>query len=204
MADPPLHSGSPPGEPLQDLALAALAGEEAAFECLHRRLQGGLQRFLLRRAGGSVDLAEELAQQAWVEVWRAFQEQRYDPARSAITTYVYAVGYKIWLQHCRRVRIAPRTTETPGQSSDPTATLHLSEMLDAVRDCLRATSTPYSLTREERQFIEGIATGETDRSMADKLGIAASTANARKNAAFAKLRRCLAAKGFPVERKPPK
>src|SRR5882672_7914335 len=102
MPDAPAPKEPQADQALQHLAAQALAGDESAFETLYRRLHGGLHRFLLRRVAGSAEVAEELAQRAWVEVWRAFQEQRYDPTRAAVTTYVYAIGYKIWLQHCRR------------------------------------------------------------------------------------------------------
>src|SRR5215470_7244498 len=84
---------SRPGAELPELAAAAMSGNEAAFEQIHRRLSGGLIRFFLTRTRGQASVAEELAQTTWVHLWRSLRDRRYDPARSAISTFVYAIGH---------------------------------------------------------------------------------------------------------------
>ncbi len=73
------------------------------------------------------------------------------------------------------------------------------ELLDAVRACLHAEEAPDSLTPQERHIVQSAARGATDRALAAELGLAASTINVRKQAAYAKLRRALAARGYVDE-----
>lgn len=200
-------SAQPPADrpPTVDtLALRAMDGDEAAFEELHRRLGGGLRGFFHRRIGGDNDLIEELSQNTWVEVWRTLRGRRYDPDRARITTFIYAIGYKMVLRHAR----AARRKRATGPLDDcdalvetwlrelPEDLLHCTELIDAVRDCLHRTGTPFSLTEEERAAVVGAAGDETERTLARRLGVAASTVNARKKTAYTKLRLCLARKGF--------
>jgi RNA polymerase sigma factor (sigma-70 family) len=202
-----MRNSSPPDEPaapLQELAAGAQRGDQRAFEQLLRRLEPGVARVLLRRTGGERELVEELLQKTWIAVWQALREGRYDPRKAAISTFVYAVAHKLWLQHLRSRGTAPRThaglqaflAETLEGSNELSAVLHTSELLDALRHCLRATGTPFSLTPEQREIVVGLASGETERSLAEQLGVVASTVHSHKLLAYKKLRRCLAAKGF--------
>lgn len=192
------------GDTLQNLALRAQRGDRSAFERLHHRYEAGLRRILLRRTGGDVQRADELLHDTWVAVWEALQRGRYDPTRAAISTFIYAVAHKRWLQHLRSVGQTPRSAEATGllagladRSENPDAVLQAGELLDALRACLHATDTPFSLTSEEREIVSGLADEDSERSLAKRLGLAASTIHARKLQAYRKLRQCLAAKGFP-------
>lgn len=189
------------------LALRVLDGDELAFEQLHRRLGGGLRRFFQRRVRGQPDLVEELSQTTWVEVWRALHAGRYDPGRARISTFIYAVGYKMLLRHFRAAQRGPGGAQSVmDRDFVPTATaaapddlLHSCELIDAVRDCLRETGTRHGLTDEERVIVAGVVSGDSERALAERLGIAPSTVNARKRSAFEKLRACLVRKGFARE-----
>jgi len=197
------HGSQNAADSLRALAEQAMHGDHDAFEGLYRRLRGGVFRQLMKHCGGQAELAEELCQKTWVEVWRALHSRRYDPSRSAVSTFVYAVGYKIWLQHRRRVATRPRPADlveiglaAAGGDEAQSDAIELAELIEAMRQCLHATGTPFALTEQERLVVLGHAQGESERGMADKLGVAASTVNVRKAAAYAKLRQCLAAKGF--------
>jgi RNA polymerase sigma factor (sigma-70 family) len=182
-------------------------GDRGAFEQLLNRFDPGLKRILLRRTGGQAELCEELAQRTWIAVWQALHEQRYDPQKSAISTFIYAVAYKLWLQHLRSAGTAPLSggvlgtglLDSEGAADNPAALLHAAELLDAMRGCLHAAGTPFSLTAEERQIVIGLSGGESERALAERLGVAASTIHARKQLAYRKLRQCLSAKGFSAE-----
>lgn len=190
-----------------DLAALALGGDEQAFEELHRRLGGGLRKFFQRRISGRDEIIEELSQTTWMETWRALREQRYDPQRARISTFVYAVGYKLLLRHFQAVRrhgcIGPSVGATelaePTVTQQPDALLHECELLDAVRDCIHQRGASYTLTEEERAVVVGSADNESERALGRCLGVAASTINTRKKSAYQKLRRCLSLKGFGSE-----
>ena len=81
-------------------------------------------------------------------------------------------------------------------ADNPAALLHAAELLDAMRGCLHAAGTPFALSAEERQIVIELSGGESERALAERLGVAASTIHARKQLAYRKLRQCLSAKGF--------
>ena len=189
---------------LRELTQRAKQGDEGAFEALYQRLGGGLQRFFLKRNGGNVDQANDLTQQTWVEFWLALA--RYDPDRAEPSTFLYAVGYKIWLRYLRRATRAPTVYPLDECAAaflpdtfDIEDALEFSEMLDALRECLRAVDTPNSLTDEERYIVARHADEEPLRALADVLGIAPSAVFVRNRKAREKLARCLAQKGFSLE-----
>lgn len=204
MPTPP--SSSPgPSQPLDDLALLAKrasAGDSASFEALFRRLGPAVRRVLLRRVGGDEHRADDLSQRTWAGLWRSLQTGSYDPARSAITTYVYAVAYRTWLHDLRQSQTSPDRRVTAGledlqtafDQPAPDAASDLSSAIDAVRSALRGSDP--DLADDDRDLLRSIAAGESDRSIAKRLGLAASTINVRKQAALSKLRRILARKGF--------
>lgn len=195
---------------LADLALLASKGDRAAFESIHRRLSPGIHRLFLERASGRMDLADDLSQRTWLASWDSLQKGRYDPARSAITTFIYAVAYKMWLQWLRTASRPEKAVaevfegQTPDASS-PDFEAAASELLTAVRRCLRDEGDGSVLTDEERGIMRATASGASDREIAKDLKVAASTLNARKQAAFEKIRRCLAGlghRGESTERSP--
>ena len=175
---------------------------EFNFDAIHRRYDPGLRRFVAKRAGAP-ELVEELVQQTWTEVWRALCEGRYDPARGAISTFIYAVAYKRWLQHRRVAASGPRRVSESDEvfarlltESAPDSALHAVELLDALRGCLANDAPPFGLTDTERSAVAVAASDETERNLAARLGVAPSTVHSWKKAALQKIRDCLARKGF--------
>ncbi|UCG32082.1 MAG: sigma-70 family RNA polymerase sigma factor [Phycisphaerales bacterium] len=170
-----------------------------------RRFDLGLKRLLLRRTGGDASLAEELVHETWIGVWQALATGRYDPAKASISTFIYAVARKRWLQHLRRAGRAASTTDalddllsTHADADNPALLLQAAELIEAMRACLHTEGTPNSLSDGERSVIIGLMTGWTERTLAAELGVAASTIHARKQLALKKLQRCMAAKGFTL------
>jgi len=72
-------------------------------------------------------------------------------------------------------------------------------MIESVRGCLKPGDHACGLSDEERWILRAASTGVTDRELASRLGVAASTANARKQGAYDKLRRYLEKQGFRSE-----
>lgn len=196
---------------LRDLAARAARGEHDAFEQLHRRVGGGLRRLLMRRSGGREDLVDELSQKTWTSVWKALSEGKYNPERSAITTFVYAVGNNAWLTHLRTfardrgyVEGAPAMLGEshidagvrPSESADDASAA--AETIQCVRDCLREGG-PGGLTEQERAIVRAIAGGETDRGLARRLGLSSSTVNIRKHSGYGKIREYLRSRGLVTD-----
>ncbi|QOJ15394.1 MAG: sigma-70 family RNA polymerase sigma factor [Planctomycetia bacterium] len=191
-----------PAATLADLAQRAALGEEDAFELIYARLAGGLKRFLTKRCGRRPELVEELAQRAWVELWRALREQRYDPQKAAVTTYLYSLTIKLWLKYARESRLLTASDDVllgilePTGAAHPADKLHLAELLETLRQSLSSDNGDHSLTPVERSVVEWTADGIGEREISRRLGLAASTVHAHKHRALEKIRNHLALRGF--------
>lgn len=186
-----------------DLSAAAARGHRAAFDALHDRFAAGLLRLFLLRTGGRQDLAEDLAQRTWMTCWRSLAAGKYDPARAAFSTYLYAIGGNIWREHLRAAGRAaelgpPDALGAVEDSGNPEDWVRLAETLDALRSCLSGEDGG-DLTEDDRWILRAVADGASDRDMARRLGLAPSTMNVRKRAAFDRLRRWLASRGHRLD-----
>ncbi|MGE3167100.1 MAG: RNA polymerase sigma factor [Planctomycetota bacterium] len=192
-------------EPLVAIVARAMTGSDSAFERLHQRLAGGLRRFIADRLGpGDAAAVDELTQETWVVVWRALTDHRYDPARAAFTTFLYAVGYKVFLRYLRqrrrplagaigRLQDAGDDLADPALQ-DPADWLDHCELLDRLAAVLESARQGGELTPEELTLADSVAAGEAERAIAARLGVAPSTLHERKKQLMSKLRRRLAAR----------
>lgn len=190
----------PPGGPAT-LAERVACGDARAFAHVHASLAPGLRAMFLRRLGQRADVADDLAQQTWAAVWDALRRGRYDPTRAAVSTFIYAVAHNMWLRFCRAARrgLPTEAAVPPDLGPSPERMLAYCELLEALRGCLRNPHGDDALSAEERQIVLAAADGQSERELARQLGVAASTINARKKAAYGKIRRCLAHKGYAGE-----
>jgi len=88
---------SPHEDPGVILMLAFQAGDDAAFEQLVLAYQGAAFA-MLRRILGPHAMIEDLAQEAFLRVWRA--RDRYKPA-GKFTTFLYRITYNLALNRVR-------------------------------------------------------------------------------------------------------
>ena len=111
------------------LVAAAQAGDVHAFEALIRRHQGAVYRVALRMLGSELD-AEDAAQEALVQAWRALSTFRGD---SAFSTWLY----RIVNNRCLKARAARRPMAALpdvliDRGSDPAEAVARSERLHAL------------------------------------------------------------------------
>lgn len=195
-------------------ACAASRGEDrAAFDQLHQRLGPAIRSFFAKRMrpGRTAESVDDLCQRVWMGLFEAFSQGRYDPSRASITTFVYAIAAKTWLRHLRKNTqkgdVFTASTgeagvdqlEAAGLSDEPDSEVASAELLEAVRRCLRERDAPGCLTDEEHAIVVAAAAGASDRTLAERFGLAASTINAKKQSGWEKLRRYLARLGHRVE-----
>ncbi|MFO0830649.1 MAG: sigma-70 family RNA polymerase sigma factor [Phycisphaerales bacterium] len=199
-----------PGASLAELARQAAAGSESAFATLQLRLTPGLRRLFLERCANKHDLADDLTQRALLGLWDALRKGRYDPAKSAVTTFAYAVASKVWLQHLRAAGRADAAVErytrlVAGQPKDdltPEDEQAFSALVQALRDVIAERPEGGAadvLNTEERWLVRSWAMGESDRALARKMGIAPSNVNFRKQGVYAKLRAYLSRLGYGTQ-----
>jgi RNA polymerase sigma factor (sigma-70 family) len=173
---------------LQELSHRALGGDRLAFDHAVHRLSPGLARFLGKRTNDDAHLTQELCQQAWAEIWTAIAQRRYDPAKAALSTFAYAVAHKVWLRHLRSAGrvVPPEWAALDNADGLVHEVMDQASQIDRVRALLSGKEG--NLTDDERWILRSAAAGVSDRELASRLGIAPSSANARKQAALAKLR----------------
>lgn len=76
----------------------ASAGDRAAFASLVRRHQGRVRAQLRRLAGGDSALADDLAQESFVQAWLHLTEFR---GGARFATWLYRIAYRRFLMHLR-------------------------------------------------------------------------------------------------------
>lgn len=200
----PARGGSPLLAGLISRALADGADSgaiNALSEHLHRDFAPGLSRHIARLsgAGPDSDRVQELTQRTWVAFWEAVRARRYDPAKSAPSTFMYAIAHVIVLRErrsaAREVRRAESRSElaisSESRSAEISEALGLADQIERVRAAL--TGREGVLTPDERTTLRMIGQGATDRELATLLGVSPSTAHQRKKTALARFAEWLSA-----------
>jgi RNA polymerase sigma-70 factor (ECF subfamily) len=184
-----------PAAPGPDELLRLVArGDERAFAALYDSLAPrvfGLARRVLRDAAQ----AEEVAQEALVEVWRT--AARFDSSRGSATSWVLTITHRRAVDRVRAAqagtdrerRVAAAGVDTPYDGVVEAVTASLEQQ--QVRRCLQ------SLTELQREAITlAYYDGFTYREVAEKLDAALPTIKTRMRDGLIRLRDCL---GVTVE-----
>lgn len=138
-----------------ELLQRAGRGDESAFAALYDALADavfGTARRVLRDPG----MAEEVAQQVMVEVWRT--APRFDPAAGSAVTYVLTIAHRRAVDRVRRETAEARRVDRWASSAD----VGPAEVDDAVIDGLerrRVAAALGSLTPRQREAIDLAFTG---------------------------------------------
>src|ERR1700742_4084693 len=86
------------------LVAQAVTRDVAAFSALARLHQSKVRGLLLRLARGNHALADDLAQETFLEAWRAIARFRAD---SAFATWLYRIAYSRFLMSARKRKDEP-------------------------------------------------------------------------------------------------
>lgn len=90
----------PTNDEFQSWILAvADAGDRQAFAALFKHFAPRVKAYLMR-SGSSAELAEELAQEAMVLLWR--KAASFDPSRACVSTWVFTIARNLRIDHHRR------------------------------------------------------------------------------------------------------
>jgi RNA polymerase sigma-70 factor (ECF subfamily) len=182
-----LETGStdPPG--LEDLLRRVARGDEAAFANVYDQLAPRVYG-LIRRIVRDPAQAEEVAQEALVDVWRA--AARYDPARGSVVSWVLTIAHR---RAVDRVRVEQATADRTRRVA--VADVAFDDVVEAatarfeqqqVRRCLS------SLTELQREAVNlAYYRGYTYREVAELLDTALPTVKTRMRDALIRLRDCL-------------
>ena len=160
-------------------------GDEAAIAAVHERYYPRLFRFL-HRLTGDYSLAEEVANDVLVAVWRNAGNFR---GASKVSTWLLGVAYRLGLKRLRRRRLRNMLRlggEEPG--IDPRTVM---ESADLIETALKRLST------RDRMMVELVLyLGLTYREVAEVVDCPVNTAKTRVYNARLRLRRILAELGY--------
>lgn len=99
------------------LARQAAAGDAAAFGVLVRSHQSGLRGFLLRLTKGNGALADDLAQETFLEAWRKIAQF----ATGTFFGWLCAIAWSRFLMEARKRKLEPldETFDAPDDAPEP-------------------------------------------------------------------------------------
>jgi RNA polymerase sigma-70 factor, ECF subfamily len=181
------HEAAPVGP--DELLRQVARGDEQAFAALYDAIAPrvfGLARRVLRDPAQ----AEEVAQEALVEVWRT--AARFDASKGSATSWVLTITHRRAVDRVRAVqagadrerRVAAASVDTPYDDVVEEVTASLEQQ--QVRRCMQA------LTDLQREAITlAYYNGYTYREVADKLDTALPTIKTRMRDGLIRLRDCL-------------
>ena len=178
---------APAPEQAPDLMARVARGDEAAFAALYDELAPRVFG-LCRRVVRDPAQAEEVAQEALVEVWRT--AGRYDPAKGSAASWVLTIAHRRAVDRVRSEQASTdrerrlATEEVPYDDVVEQATARLERQ--QVRRCLQ------DLTDLQREAITlAYYKGYSYREVADLLGAGLPTVKTRMRDGLIRLRDCL-------------
>src|SRR5262249_14768117 len=122
-------------------------GDEAAFETLYDRRQGGVYRFALRMSG-SPGVAEDVTQDVFVDLMQ--DVGTFDPARGSLVAYLYGMARHLALRRIASDRRVVPIDDDEGEAdepdlgtADPLAELMRARTIEAVRAAVLALPVHY-------------------------------------------------------------
>lgn len=169
--------------------------EPSEFTSAFARFGPWVRRTLLQRVNNRHDVADDLSQRVWKGVFEALRDRRYDPSRSALSTFIYAVMQNVHREFARgesrQIARSDSAVHLHGEptEADPASLMDEAESIDRVRAALDGRLA--GLEPTDAEVLRLLAAGATDRELARKLNVSPSTAHARKKAALDRLRSVL-------------
>jgi RNA polymerase sigma-70 factor, ECF subfamily len=177
-------AAAPAPEAQDELLVATAAGDKAAFSGLFLHFAPRVKALLIR-AGSPQEVADEIAQDVMLTVWRKAGE--YDRSRASAAAWIFTIARNRridLLRHERRPEIDPNDPELrPADPEDAESALQRAEIGARLRDAIG------TLPREQEEALA--ATFFNDRSYGDyaaQSGLPLGTVKSRLRLAIERLR----------------
>ena len=180
---------------LSDAAVLRLVAERQADALaeLYDRFSPTLLALARRILGANAD-AEDVLQEVFVQVWN--RGERYDPARSSVSTWLVLIARSRAIDRLRSRKVIERTQEATAQAAEVLGGLHTSP--EAIQNVLtrqrheRVRRELEALPPEQRQVLEmAFYEGLTQSEIAAKAALPLGTVKTRTLLAMKKLRNAL-------------
>jgi RNA polymerase sigma-70 factor (ECF subfamily) len=187
-----MRSGMRSGEPPTDAELrhlmcaVAAAADRQAFAVLFQCFAPRLKTYLMR-SHLAANMAEELAQETMLTVWR--KASYFDPSRASVATWIYTIARNIRIDYLRRARhLRAVPDDLVAEQEAPSAeTLVMADERDArVRAALANLSPEQAVVVRLSFFSE-----KPHAEIAQELGIPLGTVKSRVRLALSRLRAVL-------------
>jgi RNA polymerase sigma-70 factor (ECF subfamily) len=174
---------------LDMLLLLAGQGDEAAFESVYDRVAGQVFGVILRVLCDAAQ-AEEVAQEALLEVWRT--AGRFDPARGTAVTWVMTIAHRRAVDRVRSETAAADREVRAASVLPPPPADEVSEAVESSLEAERVRRCLDGLSEVQRQSITlAYYSGYTYPQVASILGVALGTVKTRIRDGLKRLRDCL-------------
>ncbi len=192
-----VHVGLPARNLLMDPAEAARmnalvvavgrARDRAAFKTLFDHFAPRVKGYLMR-LGTANSVAEDLAQEAMLTLWR--KAALFDPAKASASTWIFTIARNLRIDAIRRERRPELDPHEP--ALQPEAERQADETMDWSKAEVRLRAALADLPREQAQIIELSFLSEKPHSIiAIELGLPLGTVKSRIRLAMARLRTAL-------------
>ena len=170
------------------LSRIATDRSEDAFRSLFNEYGPRVRNFMMQQ-GADPGLAEELAQETLITVWR--KASLYSAEKGSATTWIYTIARNLRTDHIRRQRAWQELTEEHAQKI-PSGDVPADEAMDARQRQVRVQAVLKELPPEQVEvvrlaFMEGLPHSE----IATRLSLPLGTVKSRIRLAYQKLRTAL-------------
>lgn len=173
------------GESEGDLIQRVASGDRAAFAILFTSTAPRVKGYLLR-LGASANVAEDLAQEALLSVWR--RAASYDPAKAKGSTWIFVIARNCWIDKLRREKIELAYRASLGADEEiaedaPDRDVERGQNEDAVQAAMQ------QLTEEQKAVVRLSFFEERSHSeISEALSVPLGTVKSRLRLAMAKLK----------------
>lgn len=176
-----LVGGVDPGLLIQAVAQT---GDRRAFASLFAHYAPRVKAYL-RRLGAPDSVAEELAQETLLAVWR--KADRFDPAKAGAGTWIFTIARNLRIDLLRKERRPDLDPEDPALV--PEAPRASDALLEEGERETRVRSALEVLPRDQREVVHmAFFEDLTHAEIAEKLALPLGTVKSRLRLAFAKVR----------------
>jgi RNA polymerase sigma-70 factor (ECF subfamily) len=169
------------------IVAVAVARDRAAFQVLFDHFAPRVKGFLIR-LGASNALAEDLAQEAMLSVWR--KATLFDPAKASAATWIFTIARNLRIDAIRKERRPELDPHDP--AFHPEGERSADDAMDWSQAEVRLRAALACLPRDQAQIIELSFLAEKPHStIATELGLPLGTVKSRIRLAMARLRLAL-------------
>jgi RNA polymerase sigma-70 factor (ECF subfamily) len=171
------------------LQAVAVDRDRAAFAVLFGFYAPRLKAFL-RRSGMPSSVAEDIAQETMLLVWK--KASYFDPSRAGVTTWIFTIARNARVDRLRRDTRPSAIAQAFDPSDEPDGPVSGEQAMIAAQREERVRAAIAQLPREQADILKMSFFGEeTQSEIADAVGIPLGTVKSRVRLALGRLRQIL-------------